>query len=162
MGWDGNESWKSKKDVKDAIKVDYNSYVEAWLAESNHGIEWYVTVRLNGKTVILVFLIEKHDGCWAYKMMTENEGPYFFNPSAAVLDAATDEASADTGRAWRAKCRKVLARVKNGLPAGTTVLLGGEPWVVQGPYKPGKVLVHKPGTSGVYQVSISQLEVAND
>lgn len=103
MGWDSSESWKTKSAVVAEIKSDLSSqYDLLGFKSTKTGVWAVVSPRVAtgemASPFILVFLIEKQNGRFYSKDMTESCYPYYYDCPLSFLALATP-----TSAAWREK-----------------------------------------------------------
>lgn len=91
---------------------------------------WQLVQRPDGTKYIALDLIAKErGGGWGYKSMDEDEGPYFFDCPAALLDKA-DPPATPNAETWRARVwehadrQKRLKREMQTLKPGTVLVVG--------------------------------------
>lgn len=102
MGWTSCDAWRTRKIA-----------VEAYLAETSADIlkhqvvgdTLYGVVRATtGETYILVVLFEKGRGCWAYKDLSELDGPTVVDCPLEFLELAGPPGPGYAGP-WRERVR---------------------------------------------------------
>lgn len=111
MGWDGflidtEEITKEKaiEILKEHIGfelLDYEVIQNKFLEENFHV---YFATEENGKVIGGVVLIKFDDGEFAYKVLTEDMGPHFYDCPARILNKLSDTDSR-WAMQWRNKCR---------------------------------------------------------
>jgi hypothetical protein len=79
MGWDSNRNWKTKQDVVSKITADLKrNYTVLGIKTTKSGV-WAVVQRENTTPFIILDLIEKENGAWYVKGMSECEGPFYYD-----------------------------------------------------------------------------------
>ena len=72
MGWTSCNSWKTKDDVITEILSD-GQFIDKTLRGNEL---WTIMQATTGEQVIVLFLLSKERGSYAYKVMDEGMGPY--------------------------------------------------------------------------------------
>jgi hypothetical protein len=105
MGWTGIErpTTATQYLLQGSTKLDI-------LASNTVGRATYFAVRnADGSVRALVVLREKYGRSYLFKVIGEEQGPYYCEASQKVLSLLTDCAD-ETSMDWRQKCRATLAK----------------------------------------------------
>jgi len=81
--------------------------------------------RGNPRKWLGIYLLQRHNGDWGYKDMSEDCHPYYYDCPVSYLDAA-DEPSTDNAREWRRLVREQAAVRASKKPRK------GETWTLEG------------------------------
>ena len=138
MGWTSSRSHQSKKQLTAEILSDYEREEKYTVlgSASAQGV-FYLAVRTADapKGIILVYLVEKHRGEWAWKGMDESMGPVILNCPLSLLELTEGDGS-QTGKSWREAVRAYHAakRAANrrSYPIGSRVSVYGKAYRVTG------------------------------
>ena len=82
MGWTSCNSWKTKDDVITEILSD-GQFIDKTLRGNEL---WTIMQAPTGEQVIVLFLLSKERGSYAYKVMDEGMGPYYYKCPVSFLD----------------------------------------------------------------------------
>lgn len=132
MGWTSAPTWKTKRDVINAILREcYGATSQVIETKSTASGLWVLARPKGGPVQIDLWVIETHSaGNSAYKGMTESMHPYFYDCPLAFLDEAPEACAA-----WRAEVRAQHARKGITFANGDDVTIHGERYTVVAPYK---------------------------
>lgn len=146
MGWLYNTHPQSKEAFIKEILQDFNKTL--LLAHSVRDNRLWVLAQNPGQEpFIILFLLERHDGCWGYKDMDESMGPYYYDCPLSYLDRAPEPMGfcrdhAGSGKSWRDHVREhhaqVAARRHSRPRVGDEIVLADERF---------------PGRGGTYRVT---------
>ena len=148
MGWTYSHHWPTVKDVhKHVLSPSY--FGEGWKiidhAATNIGRHlWVIVETPDGKKVLGLWLIKKHDGECGYKDMDESMGPAYYDCPLRLLDLVPEP---DYGYAkeWREKVRAYhAAKVKDWKP-GDECLINGTRYTVIARYNRSWLIEDKNG-----------------
>lgn len=109
MGWTGNENWVKKADVVASISQDLADCYKVLGFKSNKTGVWAVVQPEGGTPFILVYLVSKEQGTYAYKDMDESMGPYYYDCPKEFLDLAPI-----SNLSWRSKVYQYWQDKKGG------------------------------------------------
>lgn len=148
MGWDSSSSWRNAKDVHASIRRDYTGDGQATIiaeAAKNFGRHFWVVFETTKGKFISLFLIErqgfKNDSQWAYKHITESEGPFYYTCPIDFLDMAPE-----TNAEWRGKVVAEHSKGKQTFKLNDVVEVFGEQYTIVGTWKRSFIgIQHKSG-----------------
>lgn len=100
MGWDSCDAWRKKSDVVAAVKRSVGGVFAAKSCrEGGAHVLWLVAGSGESSEILCVLLEKWNDGRWAYKVMGECEGPYYWSCPAEFLALVKPR-----NEKWRAQC----------------------------------------------------------
>lgn len=166
MGWDGCDAWSTKGDV--IVDTETSMRRSGWevkdRAPVTSGCYWHVKTP-EGAEFIYFALIERRNGTFFKKTMSEHMGPADSTCPLRLLDACPLPSDDDFGYAkgWRERVKAVHAkkqeRKANPLKAGDTITFYEKTFKVLDRKQGTCFLIQEVSTGTVYKLSKKQ-EVA--
>ena len=107
MGWLFSPSYGSPKGVvehmeKQCQRVGWKVLKHAFTC---YGRRAWIALEKEGKSFILLLMIDKHDGWWGYKDIEESMGPCYYDCPLSLLDMTTGN-DHDASIEWRKGVRE--------------------------------------------------------
>jgi len=103
MGWTFSTHPKTAKEAKSELLAELGDKA---LDSGGSGNEFYVLLKgENGKSFIVLFLLQSVNNSVGYKDMDETAYPFYYNCPKRILDKA-DPPQTDSAAKWRAACRE--------------------------------------------------------
>lgn len=101
MGW--LFGFSSASDVKDSLNRERSKRFKIVdQASTNYGRHlWTVLQPAEGKSFIVLDLLEKHEGDWGYKDITEDMHPFYYDCPLRLIEAAGPTDHEESNK-WRA------------------------------------------------------------
>ena len=116
MGWTSCREWKTIKDIERAIKAE-NPRLRGW---RRVGLHLWALQDLRdphsetgaiAATAVVLFLLERGGGCYAYKSMDETMHPYYYDCPLDLLKQASEPPLSERSGIWRNLVRAHHAEV---------------------------------------------------
>jgi hypothetical protein len=96
MGWTRNTVPKPKATFVAECIAELNRYYSVAASTVKGDNLWMIVEKVQEDPIILLYLIDKYEGCWGYKSIAEVEHPFYFSCPLKFLEKAPVK-----NQAWR-------------------------------------------------------------
>jgi len=85
MGWTFNTAPKPKATFVAECIAELNRYYNVIESSVRGDNLWMIVEKFQEDPIILLYLLDKQDGCWGYKSIAEVENPFYFSCPLSYL-----------------------------------------------------------------------------